>query len=120
MQLTGVAGAAGTYALNIGEQTVASGTSLSGTYGLMTVGGTIAGSFAIGGVVTSTLGSFVAGTMITGFGTGTGGAGTYYVNNNTAVGTGQAIEFTTNIETPWQAVSSGGIGEVVKMTTVIQ
>lgn len=120
MQLSGVAGAAGTYAVNIGEQTVAAGTSLSGGYGLMTAGGTITGIFAIGGVVTSTLGSFVAGTMITGFGTGAGGAGTYYLSNNTAVSSAQAIEFTTSVETQWTARSSGGVGEIVKISTVIQ
>ena len=119
---TGVttAGGAGTYALNIGELTAASGTSLSGGYGLMTAGGTITGTFEIGGVVTGTLGSFVAGTMITAFGTGTGGAGTYVLSNNTAVSSGQSIEFTTNVETQWIARTSGGAGELVKISTIIQ
>lgn len=119
-QLSGTAGGAGTYALNIGEQTVAAGTTLSGTYGLMTAGGTIAGTFAIGGIVTGTLGTFVAGTMITGFGTGSGGAGTYYLNNNTAVGTAQAIEFTSTVETNWVCRTQGGAGELVKISTIPQ
>jgi hypothetical protein len=118
-QLSGVAGAAGTYSLNMGEFTVASGTSLSGTYGIMTAGGTITGTFEIGGVATGTLGSFVAGTMITGFGTGAGGAGTYFLSNNTVI-SAQSIEFTTNVETLWIARSSGGIGEPVKISTIIQ
>lgn len=119
-QLSGTPGGAGTYALNLGELSVPSGTSLSGGYGLMTVGGTVTGTFAIGGVVTGTLGDFVAGTQITGFGTGAGGAGTYYVSNNTAVGTAQAIDFTTNVETQWIARSGGGVGELVKISGVIQ
>lgn len=120
-QLSGPAGGAGTYALNIGEQTVAAGTSLSGTYGTMTVGGTLggAGTFAIGGVVSGTLGSFIAGTTITGLGTGSGGAGTYYLSNNTAV-TAQAIAFTSTVETPWVCRTQGVPGELVKISTIPQ
>jgi hypothetical protein len=121
-QLTGVAGAAGTYTVSIGEQTVAAGTSLSGTYGIMTVGGSLTGtgSFEIGGVVRGSLGSFVAGTMITGYGTGNGGAGTYYVSNNTVVTPAAAISFTNNVETQWTARSGGGAGELIKISTIIQ
>ena len=117
----GASGGAGTYALSAGEFTVASGTGLSGVYGVLTIGGTITGAFEIGGVVTGTLLSFAAGTQITGFGTGGGGAGTYYVSTQTSAITGaQAIHFTTNVETQWIARSSGASGEIVKISTIVQ
>lgn len=118
-QLTGIAGAAGTYVVSIAEQSVASGTSLSGTFGVMTVGGTVGGTFEIGAIATGSLGSVAAGTQITGFGTGAGGAGTYYVQTTQTVSS-QAVTFTSNVETPWIARSSGNAGELVKISTRLQ
>ncbi len=80
-QLTGSTGGAGTYVVSV-SQTVAS-TSVSGTYGLLTMGGSITGTFAVGDILSGT--GVVANTYITAFGTGSGGAGTYAVNNNTVV-----------------------------------
>ena len=113
-QLSGTAGGVGTYLLSIGEQTVAS-TTISGTYGLLTVGGTVSGTFAVGDYISGS--SVVTGTQITALGTGTGGAGTYVVNNNTVVSS-TAITAATNVETKWYARSSGLPGELVKISSV--
>lgn len=112
-QLSGAAGGVGTYAVDIGEQTVAS-TTVSGTYGTLTVGGTVAGTFGVGDTLSGS--GVVAGTAITALGTGSGGAGTYIVNNNTVVSS-TAITAATNVETKWIAMSSGLPGELVKITS---
>jgi Protein of unknown function (DUF3383) len=80
-QLSGTAGGIGTYAVN-NSQIVAS-TTVSGSYGLLTVGGTVGGIWAVGETVSG--GTTLANTQITQAGTGVGGAGTYYVNLTQAV-----------------------------------
>jgi hypothetical protein len=108
-------GGIGRYAVSIPEQSVAS-TTISGTYGLLTVGGTVAGTFAVGQALAAT-GSVVAGTTITALGTGVGGAGTYVVDNNTVVASQAINVLAVNVETRWYAVSSGLAGELVKITS---
>jgi len=115
-QLTGTPGGIGTYALNIPEQNVASET-ISGTYGVLTVGGTVAGTFGVGDTLSGS--GVVAGTTITGLITGAGGAGTYVVDNNTVVSS-TAITAGTQIETKWVCRSSGLPGELVKMSSWLQ
>ena len=112
-QVSGTAGGVGTYLVNIGEQTVAS-TTISGTYGLLTVGGTVTGTFAVGDTVTGS--GIAAGTQITALGTGTGGAGTYIVNLTQTISS-QAINASANVETKWIAMSSGLPGELVKISS---
>lgn len=114
-QLSGTAGGAGTYAVNIGEQTVAAGTSISGTYGLLTVGGTVVSGFGPGALLSGT--NVVAGTYITQDVSGTGGAGTYVVNNNTAVTT-TAISATQYVATNFYSWSGAGAGEPIKIGTL--
>jgi hypothetical protein len=111
-QLSGTPGGVGVYELNYGEQTVAS-TTISGTYGTLTVGGTVTGTFSVGDTITGS--GVVAGTAITALGTGTGGAGTYIVNNNTVVSS-TAINASQNVETKWIAMSGGLPGELVKIS----
>jgi hypothetical protein len=113
-QLTGTAGGIGTYAVNIAEQTVAS-TAISGTYGTLTVGGTVTGVFGVGDTLTGS--GVVVGTAITALGTGTGGAGTYIVNNNTVVAS-TTITAALNVETSWYCRSPGLAGELVKVSNV--
>jgi hypothetical protein len=108
------AGGVGRYFVSIVEQTVAS-TTISGTYGLLTVGGTVVTGFAVGQVLTAS-GSVVAGTTITALGTGTGGAGTYIVNNNTVVSSQAISVAAVNFETNYFARSSGLTGELVKIS----
>jgi hypothetical protein len=111
-QLSGTPGGVGTYAVSIPEQTVAS-TTISETYGLLTVGGTLTGNYGVGDVISGSTTS--AGTVITALGTGTGGAGTYIVNNTQTVGSA-ALNATSNVETKWIAMSAGLAGELVKIS----
>lgn len=111
-QLTGTTGGIGTYAVN-NSQTVAS-TTVSGTYGLLTVTGVTSGSFAVGLTITGT--SVTAATIITALGTGTGGTGTYIVNNSQTIAsetlTGTTTAATVSFDSISSAftVSSGTIG----------
>lgn len=114
-QISGAAGGVGTYYVSIGEQTVAS-TTISETYGTLTVGGSLTGTFGVGDVLTGSGGATVsAGSVITALGTGTGGAGTYIVNLTQSSGTG-TINAAGNVETKWIAMSSGLAGELVKIS----
>jgi hypothetical protein len=110
-QLTGTALGIGTYLLAYGEETTVSET-ISGTYGLFTPGGTITGTFAVGQTLTGT--GITAGTTITAFGTGTGGAGTYYVNLTQTASSG-TVTAASNLETHFVAASGGLTGELIKI-----
>lgn len=106
-------GGIGRYVCSISEQTVAS-TAVSGTYGTLTIGGTVAGTFAVNNTISGT--SVVAGTTITALGTGTGGAGTYVVDNNTVVSSTAINVAASQVETKWVCMSSGLAGELVKIS----
>lgn len=109
-------GGIGRYSLSIGEQVVAAET-ITGTYGIFTAASALSGAFAIGDTLTGS--SVVAGTTITQFGTGTGGLGTYYVNNNTVVAS-TTVTAGTDVATPWFCRSTGLPGELVKISRVTQ
>lgn len=112
----GALGKKGTYALSIPEQTVAS-TTLTGTYGILTVGGTVTGTFGPGQRVTG--GTIAAETTVYQQLTGAAGvAGTYVVDVNTVVGSA-TLTSTSAIETKWIARSSGATTEIVKVSNVI-
>lgn len=113
-QKSGTAGGVGEYYVSIPEQTVAS-TTVSGTYGTLTV--TVAGTglLAVGQVLSGT--GVVAGTLLTQLLTGMGGTGTYVVDNNTVVGSTADIAGTSWVETKWYADSAGLNGELVKMSS---
>mgnify|MGYP000323068121 FL=1 len=114
-QLSGTPHGVGTYSVNIPGQSVAS-TTITGTSGVLTVGGTVAGSFGVGDVLSGT--NVVTGTKITEQLTGTpGGAGTYSVDNATVVGS-TAITAGLQTETNWICRSYGAPGEVVKISQV--
>jgi hypothetical protein len=116
-QTAGVPGGIGTYAVDIPEQNVNS-TTISGTYGVLTVGGTVVGAFGVGDTLSGT--NVVAGTAINQQLTGTtGGAGTYAVNNNTVVSS-TAITSAINVETKWVARNSALPGELVKISSWLQ
>lgn len=111
-QLTGAAGGIGTYLVDIGDQAAAS-TTISGTYGVLTIG-TATGTFVVGDILTGS--NVVAGTAITQNLTGTGGTGgTMVVNNNTVVSS-TTITASTAVETKWYAMSEGDTGELVKIS----
>lgn len=112
-QLTGVAGGAGTYLLDTGEQTVAAGTTIGGFYGLMT-NGTVTGD------------DFAVGDLLTGSGVPTGDSVYYIVTNGGTSGVlvasmVDAVSSTTivgspSVETKWTAMSGGGVGDLIKIS----
>jgi hypothetical protein len=102
----------GRYALSIPEQTVAL-ESLTGSYGLLTIGGTVAGTYALNQPVSGS--TTLAGTIITDVGTGTGGAGTYIVNLTQTVSSG-ALNTASNVETKWILMSPCLVGEIGKIS----
>jgi hypothetical protein len=115
-QLTGTTGAAGTYTLNIGEQSVAS-ESLTATPYL--AAGTGGSGIVVGSTITAA-GGTVTGTVIGGVVTAIITAGTNVVvalpNPGTGTMTTGTITFEQNVETTWYAVSSGLTGELVKIS----
>ena len=115
-QLSGTTGGVGTYAVSIAEQSAAS-TTITGAYGILTLGATPSGAFTIGALVTGTgisttvfVRQLIAGTP------STSGA-TYSVDGTTSVGS-TTLTFTTNVSTNWIARSSGNTGELVKISNV--
>lgn len=111
-QLSGTTGGVGTYEVDI-PQTVAS-TTITASYGVMTVTAVGSGALGVGDVLSGT--GVTADTFITQLGTGTGGAGTYYVDiSQTAAST--TITGTSAVETPWYVQSLAEVGEVFKIST---
>jgi hypothetical protein len=106
----------GRYNVNIPEQNAAL-TTITGTYGVLTVGGTVVSGFGPGQILTGS--GVTTGTVVTQQLTGsTGAAGTYVVSpSQTASST--AISAQASIETKWRAVSSGAVGELIKVTNII-
>jgi hypothetical protein len=111
-QLTGTAGGTGTYQVSV-PQTVSS-LSITATWGILTISGSVTGAFAVGQTISGT--SVVAGTFITALGTGTGGDGTYILSNNTAVSSTTITAYSAT-ETGWYCRSFGAPGEVVKISS---
>lgn len=110
------AGGVGRYAVSIPEQNATS-TTVSGSYGLFTAVSGLTGLFSVGSVLSGAGGGGVtANTVITGFGTGAGGLGTYYVNFTQTV-TSTSITGTTTVSTKWKFASAALAGEVVKITS---
>lgn len=110
-QLSGTPNGVGTYALDTGGQNVTSET-ITGAYGILTVGGTVVAGFGVGDTISGT--NVVTGTKITALISGTGAGGTYAVDNATVV-TSTAITAATNVETDWWCSSYGLPGELVKV-----
>jgi hypothetical protein len=112
-QLSGTAGGVGAYEVNIAEQSAAS-TTVSGTYGTMTVTAVGSGALLVGEVLSGS--GVTAGTTITAFGTGAGGTGTYIVDSNTVVSS-TTITTKLNVETKYIAMTFGLAGELVKISS---
>lgn len=113
-QLSGTAGATGTYQVSV-SQTVAS-TTITATGGTLTVSAVTSGTLFVGQVISGS--GITSGTTITAFLTGTGGTGTYAVSvaqtasSTTVTGTGGTLTIS--------AVSAGtfGVGDVFTGTNV--
>ena len=115
-QISGTANGDGTYYVST-YGTVAS-TTISETYGLFTAVSGLTGTYAVGDVLAGSGGGGVAtGTQITGFGTATGGLGTYYVQTTQTV-TSSSITSVLNVETPWIAMSAGNVGDLIKISRI--
>jgi len=112
-QLSGTIGGVGTYAVSIPNQTVTS-TTITGSYGLLTVSAVGSGTVDVGGLVTGT--GATVGTLVTALGTGTGGTGTYIVTPSQAMSS-SALTIGNNVETKWIAMSPGLAGELIKISS---
>jgi hypothetical protein len=117
-QLSGTTGGAGTYAVSIAEQTVASASLTATPYVLDTTGGSVTGTIVLGSTVQSAAGT-PTGTVV---GAGvtvlnTPATGKYIVSTGGATVTSGTIVLASNVETKWYARSSGLPGEVVKMSS---
>jgi hypothetical protein len=113
-QLSGTTGGAGTYSVSQPSSTAS--TTITATYGVLTISGSVTGAFAVGQPISGT--GVVAGTSITGLGTGTGGDGTYYVNNNTVVSS-TTITGAGAVETKWFVQLPCAAGEVTMISKSI-
>lgn len=104
-QLSGTANGIGTYAVNIAQVTAS--TTISGTYGLMTVTAVGSGTLAVGQTLSGS--GVTSASLLTGLGTGTGGTGTYYVDlTQTASSTTITADATSPVVT-YDSVSGGFI-----------
>ena len=94
-------------------------TTVTETYGTLTVGGSVTGTFTVGQGIAGTDGTTTTSstvTFITALGTGAGGTGTYIVNKTQTLNA-TSITAPGNVETKWIAVSSGAPGELVKISS---
>jgi hypothetical protein len=110
-QLGGTTGGVGTYALSSTELTIASET-ISGTYGQLTVSA-VTGTIEVGGLVAGS--GVTTGTYIT----APISANVWAVNLTQAVGP-EAMTSTTNVETKYYAATAANVGELFKMTPIVQ
>lgn len=106
-QLSGTPGGVGTYTVNYNAQTVAS-TTISETYGILTVAGTVTGALTLGDILSGS--GVTSGTFVT-----AQTDATHWVVSPTQTASATAIAASGNIETKWYAMSAGAPGELVKI-----
>lgn len=115
-QLSGTAGGVGVYLLTVDQRKSIASETISGTYGTFTVGTmTVGTGFSIGQILSGS--GVSAGTTIGQLLTGTGGNGSTFAVNLTQTVGSTSISGTGNIETKWIAMSSGGPGALVKISS---
>ena len=102
-QLTGTQGGVGTYAVSA-SQIVPNG-ALTGSYGILTVTAVSNGTLSVGQTLSGT--GVTAGTTITGLGTGSGLAGTYYVSPSQTAASGTISAASTPVTVAFDSVSGG-------------
>ena len=110
-QLTGTAGGVGTYLVTPAQVTASA--TVSATFGVMTVTAVASGTLAVGQVLSGA--NVTAASFITGYGTGTGGTGTYYVSP-TQTAASATVNATGAVETSWYVTSNGAAGDLVKIS----
>jgi hypothetical protein len=114
--LSGTLGAANSTYLVSGPPMNVTSTTIVEVYGILTVGGTITGTFTVGDRLSGTGGGGVTtDSFIVSLGTGSGGAGTYNVNKSQTV-TATTIAAANNLETKWVAQSAALPGDLVKIS----
>ena len=118
----GALGGAGTYYVNIGEQSVAAESMVATPYVLDTTGGTVTGTIAAGGVIQSTT-TGATGTVIGMAVASAYATGKWVVQpagfNAAGTNTTSTIVISTAAETPWYALNSAAAGEPVKIGSTI-
>ena len=109
-------GGAGRYSVNFGEQATASVT-VSGTYGIVTLGATPTGQVPIGALISAS-GYSPTATAVTAYisGNGTTTGNTLALNNTTTNGS-NTVTYTTNVATKFAAMSGGAAGELIKISS---
>ena len=123
-QLTGTTGKDGTYALSIGEQTIASEALTATPQILDTTGGSVTGTIVLGSTVVSAAGSVtgtVVGMGVTALNTPTAGKHVLGLAPGLTVlgaATSGTIVMASNVETSWIARSNGLAGEVIKIANI--
>ncbi len=116
-QVSGATGGAGTYIVSVAQQLTA--TAMTATYGLLTVTAVASGTISPGQTLFATTG-VTSGTQVTGYGTGQGLAGTYYVSPSQTVASGTLQTIATPITATFDSVSgslfifSGDVGAVAQ------
>ena len=103
----------GRYEVSIPEQNVTS-TTITGTYGLLTVGGTVVAGFGSGQTVTG--GTISGATTVFQQISGTPGAAGTYIVSPTQTVTSATLTSASSIETKWYARSAGAAGEIIKIS----
>lgn len=102
-QLSGTTGGVGTYAVNTAQVTPS--TAISATYGTLTVTAVSSGTLSVGQTLSGT--GVTASTQITGLGTGTGLAGTYYVQTTQTATSTTITASSTPVVVAYDSVSGG-------------
>ena len=114
-QVSGTPGGVGAYVVSVAQQLTA--TALTVAYGLLTVTAVASGTLSPGQTLFAASG-VTAGTQVTGYGTGQGLAGTYYVSPSQTVASGSLQTVATPITAAFDSVSgslflySGDVGAV--------
>lgn len=102
-QLSGTTGGPGTYAVNTSQITPS--TSLSGTVGVLTVSAVTSGTISTGQVLTGS--GVSANTVVTGYGTGSGLLGTYYVSPSQTVASTTLTASPAPVSVAFDSISGG-------------
>lgn len=100
-QLSGTTGGIGTYAVSA-SQVVAS-EAMTAAYGQLTITGAVTGAFGLGLTLSGT--GVAANTIVVALGTGTGGDGTYFVNNDAVVSSTTISAEGTSVAVTYDSVS---------------
>lgn len=104
-QLSGTAGGVGTYAVN-NYQAVPDGTTIAATFGILTVTAVASGTLSPGQILSGAA-PVTAGTQITGYGTGEGLDGTYYVQTTQTAASGTITVEGPDLDVAYDSVSGG-------------